>query len=128
MSERTGCALPLPASVFAEMSNWTTLPSPLKGQATLDKVPLVWGTLGERSKGSGESFLRSFTYKGHPARSPQAACGPTRNCKFTQNIMRIFLLLLVFEYLMRGPRQLFFVRCGPETPNGGFSRNSLLLP
>ena len=57
------------------------------------------------------------------ARGPHAArdgceCGPTQNCKFTENIVRFLLRLCVTTYLMCGPRQLFFFQCGPEMPKG----------
>ena len=66
---------------------------------------------------------RLFHIRGvHPA-----DCGPhmaqdgceyslTQNCKFTYNIMRVFLWFCVAMYLMCGPRQLFSFQCGPETP------------
>ena len=45
----------------------------------------------------------------------------------TVNLLKTFFFahqfLLVFVYLMHGPRQFFFCLCGPETPKGGTSLN-----
>ena len=46
-------------------------------------------------------------------------CSSTENRKFTENFFFFaHRFLLVFVYLMCGPRQLFFFQCGPEKPKG----------